>query len=343
MQAFRSTDSAREVSERGIGRDLALSRARQPGLWGIVLAGGEGERLRGLSEKLAGYPCPKQYCSILGEHSMIQHTLARAESLIPPQQILVVAGKGHQKEIEEQLPHRPRGTILFQPRNRETAPGVLLPLTWIARWDPRAIVVILPSDHFILEEARFMAHVRRATVLIEQAQECCILLGVDPDAPETGYGWIEPLPAEEGEGLYRVRGFYEKPDRVMAARLYQAGCLWNTLVVVAKVATLLQLYRAYLPDLYDRFQRIAPVLGTAGEREALEEVYAGMPAINISRSLFQENPPNLRTLRVTGVLWSDWGSPRRIRQTLERIGRLPELALKLLRRGHNPEEVLGSE
>ena len=342
MKLFASTRSDAETPQAAECEDnLGLSGTREPGLWGIVLAGGEGERVKALSEKLTGYPCPKQYCTILGDRSMIQQTLARAEMVIPPEQILVVAGKGHRKEVSDQLANRFRGTILFQPQNRETAPGILLPLIYIAQCDPQAVVVVLPSDHFILEEARFMAHVRRAKRLVDDARDFCILLGIDSESPETGYGWIEPFGEAGWDGLFCVKGFHEKPDRLTAQQLYRARCLWNTLVLLARAETLLQMYQRYLPNLYDHFQRIAPVLGTVKEQDTLEEAYARMSAVSISHGILQRNPPNLRVLRVTGVLWSDWGSATRIRQTLERIGRLQELTYRLARRGHDPDQVLG--
>lgn len=313
----------------------------EPGVWAIVLAGGNGERFKELAEKLYGYPRCKQYCAILGGRSMIQHTLARAEYLIAPERTLVVVSEDHRKEVLEQLADRHDRTILFQPRNRETAAGVLLPLTWIARRDPDAVVVILPSDHFVLEEARFMAYVLRAKRLVELTQSLCVLLGMDAEAPETSYGWIEPLGQVERTGMLRVKAFYEKPDRGIAEYLYRSGCLWNTLVLVARAATLLQMYKEHLRDLYERFHSLAPLLGTVEEKDALTEAYATMPAISISHGLFQNNPANLRALRVSGVLWSDWGSPNRVRQTLERIGRLYELASRLVERGCKPEEVLG--
>ena len=313
----------------------------EPGVWAIVLAGGNGERFKELAEKLYGYPRCKQYCAILGGRSMIQHTLARTEYLIPPERTLVVVSEDHREEVLEQLADRHDRTILFQPQNRDTAAGVLLPLTWIARRDPEAVVVILPSDHFVLEEARFMAYVLRAKRLVEMTQSLCVLLGMDAETPETSYGWIEPLNLAERTGVLRVKGFYEKPAPPMAECLYRSGCLWNTLVMVARAATLLQMYKEHLPDVYRCFHRLAPLLGTVEEKDALEEAYATMPAISISHGLLQRNPANLRALRVSGVLWSDWGSPNRVRQTLERIGRLYELASRLAERGYKPEAVLG--
>lgn len=318
-----------------------LGGAVEPGLWGIVLAGGDGERLKDLAEKLYGYPRCKQYCAVMGSRTLIQHTLARAELLVVPERIVVVVGKNHRKEVQEQIGHHPPETILFQPRNRDTAAGVLLPLTWIASRDPEAIVVILPSDHFILEETRFMAHVRRAKRLVEQDHDLSILLGVNSEAPETGYGWIESMDSGGCEEALRVKAFYEKPVPALADYLYATGCLWNTLVLIARVETLMQMYRDSLPALYERFQRIAPLLKSVKEEEALAEAYAVLPAISISRGLLERNPMSLRVLKVTGVLWSDWGSPKRVCETLERIGRLEELAIRLAKRGHDPNSVLG--
>ena len=312
----------------------------EPGLWGIILGGGDGERFKELSVRLYGYPRSKQYCAIIGTRSMIQHTLDRAKFLIPPERIVVVVNRDHDKEVREQLAGRPPGTVLFQPRNRDTATGVLLPLTWIARQDSDATVVILPSDHFILEEGRFMAYVLWAKRLVDREPGLCILLGMDAEAPETGYGWIEPGGGSQTGGAEEVKSFYEKPDLALAEELYIKGCLWNTLVLVSKAQTLLSMYKSHLWDLHDRFQQIAPFLGTPEERKVLDEAYASMPAVNISSGLLQKNPPNLRTLRVSGVLWSDWGSPTRVRQTLEKLGKLQELTERLERRGHDPQTSL---
>ena len=309
-------------------------------LWGIVLAGGEGKRFKDLAVSLYGYPRCKQYCAVVGKRSMIQHTLSRAEFLIRPERVVVVVNRDHEKDVQEQLGDRPPGTIVFQPRNRDTAAGVLLPLTYVAKRDPDALVVILPSDHFILEEDRFMAYVLRAKRLIERERDLCILLGIDAEGPETNYGWIEPADAGGAQDLFRVSAFYEKPDRGRAELLYHTGCLWNTLVLVARADTFLGMYKEQLPDLYKRFERVARVLETSREKEILEEAYATMPALNISESLLQRNPENLRTLRVSGVLWSDWGSSARVRQTLERIGRLDELVMRLAKRHDDPELFL---
>lgn len=312
----------------------------EPGLWGIILAGGDGERFKELAVGLYGYPRSKQYCAIIGTRSMVQHTLDRAEFLIPPERILVVVNRDHDEEVREQLASRPPGTVLFQPRNRDTAAGVLLPLTWIARWDSDATVVILPSDHFILEEGRFMAYVLWAKRLVDREPGLCVLLGMDAEAPETSYGWIEPGGGSQTGGAVVVKTFYEKPGLALAEELYMKGCLWNTLVLVSRAETLLRMYKNHLLELHDRFQQIMPFLGTPEERRVLEAAYASMPAVNISCGLLQKNPPNLRTLRVEGVLWSDWGSPTRVCQTLERLGRMGELAERLERWGHDPQTSL---
>lgn len=311
-------------------------------MWGIVLAGGDGKRLGNLTEKLTGRACPKQYCTVIGTRSMLQHTLHRAERLIPRERILTVVSPAHRREIQSQLGDRPPGTLLFQPTNRETGPGALFPLMTIHKRDPGAIVAIFPADHFLLEEERFMASVRLAKRAVEQDPARLILLGAEAEEPETEYGWIEPgrvVGPLAGEAIREVRGFWEKPDGRMAKRLYEAGCLWNTLVAVVKAEMLLTMAQCYLPELYTRFWRIREALGSPMEKVVVEAEYRTMASVTLSRGLLERNPSNLAVLPVKGVLWSDWGNATRIVRTLGRIGRLRDLVARLQEQGHGPEQV----
>lgn len=313
-----------------------------PNLWGIVLAAGDGKRVAHLTEKLAGRSCPKQFCTIIGKRSLLQHTLHRAERLIPPERILTVVSPAHWKEIQHQLADRPAGTLLFQPANRETGPGILFPLVAIHKRDPEAIIAIFPADHFILEEERFMASVRLATLAVKQDPAWLVLLGVKPEEPETEYGWIKVgkvVGCYKGEAIHEVRQFWEKPDRRIAEWLLAAGALWNSLVVVVKAKTLLTMARCYLPQLFAPFWRIREALGRPEEQKVLAAEYERMPSVAFSRGLLEQKPPNLVVLPVKGVLWSDWGNAARILKTLERMGRLSDLEAQLQERGHSPERV----
>jgi len=125
-------------------------------LWSIVLAGGEGQRTRAFIEKWLGYHKPKQYCAFVGTRSLFQHTVDRADALGSPDHRVVVAAPEHRGHVFEQLAGRGEGRVILQPKNRGTAPGVFLALTYVLARDPNAAVVIYPSDHFVYPESAFL-------------------------------------------------------------------------------------------------------------------------------------------------------------------------------------------
>src|SRR2546422_462194 len=127
---------------------------------GIILAGGEGKRLQPLVRRLHGKPLPKQYVNFVGSRSMLEHTFLRAEMLIPPERLFTVISQHHlgYSEALRQVVSRPRGTVIVQPENKETGPGLLLPLIYLCERFPQSSVAVFPSDHFVLEEGHFMAY-----------------------------------------------------------------------------------------------------------------------------------------------------------------------------------------
>lgn len=292
-------------------------------LWGIILAGGEGRRLQPFIRSHLGSGRPKQYCALLGTRSMLRHTIARAERLIPPQRLLTVVTRHHLSYAREELRDRPSSTVIVQPSNRDTGPGILLPLLHVHRQNPEAVVALLPSDHFIFEEDRFMAAVDAAAVCATAYPERSILLGVEPDRPETEYGWIEAgqvIGQYQGRELHQVRRFWEKPDPQTANGLYSNGCLWNTMVLIGQAGALLKLFALLTPELFLALYRIRSFLGHAEETRAVEEVYGSLPPINFSREILARGSHRLGVLRVKGIYWNDWGNPEQVRLDIARFG-----------------------
>jgi mannose-1-phosphate guanylyltransferase len=156
-------------------------------LYGIILAAGDGRRLQPYVQEIRGEALPKQYVNLVGRRSMLEHTFDRAEKRIPAEKTLTVVSRRHLLRAEtcRQLASRPRETLIVQPANKETGPGILLPLMFIYKRCPRAIVVIFPSDHFVLEENRFMNHLKRATQAVQQDPSRIVLLAIEPNGPET--------------------------------------------------------------------------------------------------------------------------------------------------------------
>jgi mannose-1-phosphate guanylyltransferase len=211
---------------------------KKAALWGIVLAGGEGNRLKRFIQEYFGADAPKQFCAFVGRRTMIEQALRRAERIIPRKRLVVVATAHHRRYVFDAVTARPPGTILIQPANRETAPGILLPLVRVLHSDPDAVVAILPSDHFVLPGRRFMAAVSEAATYVSgDGSESVVLRGVEPTDAESDYGWVEPRsPAgvRSHLSIRPINRFVEKPSDGCARELMKKGWLWNTMVMVAR-------------------------------------------------------------------------------------------------------------
>lgn len=308
-------------------------------LWSIVLAGGEGERVQPLVQRWLGRPKPKQYCTFLGSRSLFQHTLDRVDRLTAADRKVIVIGRSHALEVWPQLGRRSSGTVILQPANRDTVAGIFLPLTYIKARDAQATVVIYPSDHFVYPEHRFLDAVRRAVWTAECLPDRLVLLGASPDRLELDYGWIQPgeqLDHSSNYQIQTVRAFLEKPTAAAADSALAGGALWNTLVLAAKVETLWEMGWQCFPDLMPAFERLLGVIGTTYEAKTLEAIYEHLPAYNFSSDLLRRVPEQLAVVEMAGVLWSDWGKPERIANSLRRIGRQPAFSLGCLSRPFAP-------
>ena len=130
-------------------------------IWALVLAAGEGSRLRALTTH-GGVAVPKQFCSLQGGPSLLQEAILRAEAVVPRQRVVTIVAEQHRRWWETSLWSLPKRNVIVQPENRGTANGLLLPLLHIAQRDPEARIVILPSDHYVREEAALARSLRQA-------------------------------------------------------------------------------------------------------------------------------------------------------------------------------------
>ena len=297
--------------------------------WGIILSGGNGTRLRDLVFHRRADYLPKQYLNFIGKRSMLEHTLHRAEKLIPAQKLLIVIAKEHLQfdEVRRQIASRPRECIIIQPQNKDTGAGILLPLMHLHKRDPTAIVTVFPSDHFILEEDLFMRHVERAFRIVESDGARIVLLGTEPNEPDPEYGYIlygGRIDNSDLDGGRTVEMFVEKPSADAAKMIIRKGALWNTLVFVVTCKTLLQAIKRATPELYRSFEPIQDAIGTPDEQRVIERVYQKLPSLNFSKGVLEtlsyENRQNLRVLPVRGVTWKDWGTSDRLSKTLRQLG-----------------------
>ncbi len=291
-------------------------------IWAVILAGGDGTRLRPLTQQIAGDERPKQFCTIFGGQTLLDQTRQRVSLAVPPDQTMVVVTQTHKPFYAPLLADVPANRVVVQPKNQGTAPAILYSLLRLAATSPAASVAFFPSDHYFSDDKKFMTHVEAAFDATGSCPELVTLVGIAPEGPEVEYGWIEPAEPISRWNLMTLRQvgrFWEKPSLVLAQTLMQRGCLWNSFVMVGRVQTFLKMIRRATPDLYDGFTAIRSNLNTAQEERRIRVLYDQLPSVNFSQQVLAARPQDLAVLAVSEVGWSDWGNPQRVLTTLASI------------------------
>jgi mannose-1-phosphate guanylyltransferase len=288
--------------------------------WGVILAGGDGKRLRPLTRLVTGDDRPKQFCPLLdGGKTLLDQTRLRTARVVSTGQTLFVLNRCHRNLYRRQLRGVPSSRLVVQPANRGTLPAILWSLARVLQLDERAIVGFFPSDHYYSREEVFVRGVVDAYDLAQEHPESVILLGAEPSSPETGYGYIEPAgpPARSlHPHLAQVVRFWEKPSADIASRLIDCNCLWNTFVMVGAAGAFLDLIRSTAPELYQAFEPALRSDTRTGKRETFTAVYARIPAFDFSGCVLVNGMDRLRVLNLGDAGWSDLGDPERILSAL---------------------------
>jgi mannose-1-phosphate guanylyltransferase len=296
--------------------------------WAVILAGGDGTRLRTLTRAIAGDDRPKQFCPVLGGRTLLDQTRQRVALSIDSNRTFIVVTKRHERFYEPLVDTPPDELLLEQPENRGTAAAILYALFRLAAVSPHATVAFFPSDHYFSDDEAFMSHVDLAFETARTRPETVVLLGITPSSPEIEYGWIEPyssILSSMPRSITRVRRFWEKPTAAVASNLMKRGCLWNSFVMVGRVDALLKMTQQAIPIVYDLFAAISPVPGTTIEPTVLQNVYGEIPEVNFSQEVLAERPGDLVVMRVEGVEWYDLGEPTRVLSTLASAGMRTDL------------------
>lgn len=304
--------------------------------WAIILAGGEGERMRPFIKTWLGDDRPKQYCAFVGSRSMVQHTLDRASSFVPRERTILIIRDGHRHFLDEALNGDRPGLIIEQPADRGTAAAVFVALAHVLNQDAGATVLIMPSDHFVHPEERFVRYAARACLLAAHLHGHMVLIGALPERADTDHGWIMPGPARGLKdpglaecGVLPVAAFHEKPSAKEAMHLLEHGALISTMVTAAEGQFLWALGKRVLPRMMSRFEAFRRGLQAASDGAAdamlaatsLNDLYQDLEAVDFSRDLLEQARRWSFVLRMDDILWSDWGRPERIMGSLDRLGR----------------------
>jgi mannose-1-phosphate guanylyltransferase len=283
--------------------------------------------------KNIGRRAPEAVLSHYGRRTLLEQTRRRAALEIAAKQTLYVVNRAHEPYYAPLWAGEPATNLVVQPCNRGTAPAILYSLLRIAAVDPAALAVFFPSDHYISDDEKFMAHIRAALDAARHRRDLVVLLGIHPESPEVEYGWIEPsqpISIPGGSRLLGVRRFWEKPNSTVARLLQIRGCLWNSFVMVTSVAGLLEVIERAIPGLCREFTGLQRALGTRKEAERANSLYQSLAESNFSHQVLAACPERLATLRVSGVKWNDLGEPKRVIASLSLAGLQPQWAANLV-------------
>jgi mannose-1-phosphate guanylyltransferase len=280
----------------------------------VILAGGDGVRLRPLSRLISGDDRPKQFCPLFGGQSLLAHTRNRIAGITGSERTLFVVTKAHDRYYTPELKTVHPRNVIAQPHGKGTGAAIAFSLFEILRRDPDAIIAFYPSDHYYSDESLFLTVVGSAVETAAGNPDSVILLGAEATHPETGYGWIEPAGELAAINAQRVKRFWEKPSLDTANALQRQGCLWNTFVMVGHARAFLRMLDSTAPALLNAFYK-ASRCGDAIDAYFNDE----MPVVDFSHQVLERSANHLLVMRMPAdVGWSDLGEPERVFATLEK-------------------------
>jgi mannose-1-phosphate guanylyltransferase len=276
--------------------------------WAVLLAGGDGARLRELTVRIAGDDRPKQFCPIIGPGSLLRQTRARLDPLFSGDRQVFVVSRAHERYYSKELADAEDSLVIAQPLNRGTAVGIIVALVQVMQADPGAVMGFFTCDHHYSDDESFRSIVSAAAAGVEQFPQSIVIVGAEAEYAETEYGWIEPGPAAlepQAKPLCRVNRFWEKPTLAKARALLHSGCLWNTFVTFGSAATLLELVCSEVPEV------VLSVTRALADSD-MARTYAQLPIVDFSREVLTHQANRLLVLRDSGSGWADLGSPNRV-------------------------------
>lgn len=282
----------------------------------VIMAGGIGSRFWPMSTPVR----PKQFVDVLGTgRTFIQMTVDRFKGILPAENVWVVTSQAYEDIVAEQLPEVPRGNILLEPCRRNTAPCIAYAAWRIKSIDPKATIVVSPSDHLVLDVPEFQRVITSA-MDFASTSDAIVTLGMKPTRPETGYGYIQTdmsCPSARNKEIYRVDAFREKPDLATAEKyIRKPNMLWNAGIFIWNVSTVVNALRVYAPEINEVFENLLPLYGTDKEQEAINENFPKCESISVDYAILEKSEEIYCFPASFG--WSDLGTWGSLRENVSR-------------------------
>ena len=275
----------------------------------VIMAGGIGSRFWPMSTT----ECPKQFIDVLGVgRSLLQLTYDRFQGICLPENIWIVTNKKYLELCREQLPDIPTENILLEPCRRNTAPCIAYVSWRIKSKNPKANVVVTPSDHIVTDTVEFQ-RVITSCLKVTGETDAIVTLGRKPNRPDTGYGYIQAdlsVSSPRNKEIFRVDSFREKPDIETAKKyIQQNNFFWNAGVFIWSVSTIVNAFRVYQPAISKVFEGMEHIYGTPEEQENIDKCYPECENISVDYAIMEKAEEIFVCPADFG--WSDlgtWGS-----------------------------------
>lgn len=275
----------------------------------VIMAGGVGSRFWPMSTAES----PKQFIDVLGVgRTLLQLTLDRFTGVCNPENVWIVTNKQYFDIVHEQLPEVPAGNILLEPCRRNTAPCIAYVSWRIKAKDPKANIVVTPSDHIVANPEEFRRVIKQCLKFTADS-DAIVTLGMKPTRPETGYGYIQAdlsMSSPLNKEIFRVDSFREKPDLKTAQEyISQNNYFWNAGIFIWSVSTIVNAFRVYQPSINYIFEQMLPIMGTPEEQKVIDTHYGDCENISVDYAIMEKAEEIFVCPADFG--WSDlgtWGS-----------------------------------
>ncbi|MBR1387068.1 MAG: mannose-1-phosphate guanylyltransferase [Alloprevotella sp.] len=282
----------------------------------VIMAGGVGSRFWPLSSTQE----PKQFLDVLGVgKTLLQLTIERFEGIVPKENVWIVTSEQYADIVYEMLPEIPKSNVLLEPCRRNTAPCICYVSWRIKMVDPKANIIVSPSDHTIADVAGFREVVQE-TLEFASETDSIVTIGIKPTRPETGYGYIKAdlsYASSRKRNIFRVDAFKEKPSLEVAEEyVAQDGYFWNSGIFIWSVSTIVNAFRVYAPDMSAAFEKLQDVYDTEDEQTAINAVYAELEPISVDYAILEKAGEIFVCPASFG--WSDLGTWSSLRNELDK-------------------------